>query len=158
MADYLSRQREHEGAFAGHPDVAEMRERYAKVLNGPRAAVIDGLILLSGLYLAISPWLVRFHTANANIAINNLILGLSVAVIGLGFAVAPERLYKLSWVPACVGIWMIISPWVYGGALTRTLVSNIVVGAVMVFLGLVASGMLMVSGRRRRKMARAQHA
>ncbi len=155
MADYLSRQREHEGAFAGHPDVAEMRERYAKVLNGPRAAVVDGLFVLSGLYMAISPWLVHFRFVNNNIAVNNLIIGLSLAVLGLGFTVAPERVYKLSWVPAVIGVWMIISPWVYGGALTRTMVSNVVIGAITLFLGLVASGLLMVSGRRRGRTARA---
>ncbi len=56
--------------ITGHPDVAEMRERYARVAGSSQTVAADGLILLTGLYTAISPWVVHFH-AQPDITVNN---------------------------------------------------------------------------------------
>jgi hypothetical protein len=39
-----------------HPDVAALRMRYDEAADTSTAQVTDGLGVLAGLYLAISPW------------------------------------------------------------------------------------------------------
>ncbi|WP_269859222.1 SPW repeat protein [Streptomyces sp. RPT161] len=150
----------HTTDITGHPDVAEMRERHAKLAAGRQAVAVDGLVLLTGLYMAISPWVVHFHATNPDLTVNNLILGITMAVIGLGLTLAAERMYRLSWTCAAIGIWMIISPWVVtvGHSATAGLIwNNVWVGAVAFVLGLVAAGMAMTTSRRTDKMAPSRH-
>ncbi|CAM5368487.1 hypothetical protein SANTM175S_00397 [Streptomyces antimycoticus] len=48
------------GDLRGHPDVSEMRERYARMMDARDVVFLDGPVLLAGLYFAISPWVVHF--------------------------------------------------------------------------------------------------
>src|SRR6266702_7870327 len=93
-----------------HPDYAEMQERYTRIASGGQAIAVDGMILMTGLYAAISPWVVHFGFSDRDLSINNLIIGIALAVIGIGLASAPERMHRLGWVAAPLGVWMIISP------------------------------------------------
>lgn len=46
-----------------HPDILDMRERHEmaeRVSTTPRAQAIETLALLTGLYLAASPWIAGF--------------------------------------------------------------------------------------------------
>ncbi|NUS10696.1 MAG: hypothetical protein HOY69_04700, partial [Streptomyces sp.] len=43
-----------------HPDLMALRGRYAEASAKPISGLIEGLCLLTGLYLAISPWVVNF--------------------------------------------------------------------------------------------------
>ncbi|MDF2260011.1 SPW repeat protein [Streptantibioticus ferralitis] len=138
----------HAGDLSQHPDVHEMRERYARVMAGRTEVAVDGLVLLAGLWCAVSAWTVHFSAARPDLAINNLIIGVTVAVIGLGLTMAPDRMAGLSWAAAAMGIWLIISPWVVTRAPdTGVIWSNVVVGAVICLLGLVAAGAV-VRGRK----------
>jgi SPW repeat-containing protein len=137
----------------GHPDVAEMQARYAKIAGGRQAIAVDGLILLTGLYAAISPWVVHFGFRDRDLSINNLIIGLALAVIGMGLAFAPERMHRLGWIAAPLGVWMIISPWVVPAShSSRSAIiwNNCWVGGVAVALGLAAAAMTMVASRQQR--------
>ncbi|MBV9846542.1 MAG: SPW repeat protein [Kutzneria sp.] len=87
-----------------YPDVSEMRERYARVLDGPSASVVDGLVLLAGLYTTISPWVVRFDAVHPCLTIDNLIIGIAVAVLGYGLAAVPARSYRMSWAMVVLGV------------------------------------------------------
>ncbi|GAA4517213.1 SPW repeat protein [Actinoallomurus oryzae] len=144
----------HSSGMAGHPDAAEMRERYARLVEGRRMEMLEGLVLMTGLYLAISPWVIHFHTGNMN-TVNNLIIGIALAVIGLGLALVPERTRGLAWLIVPLGVWMIISPWVVSaghGARAGIVANNVAVGFVTVALGLAAVAMM---ARHRRGRARA---
>lgn len=136
--------------IAQHPDVAEMGERYARILDGGQAVAVDGLVLLTGLYLAISPWVVGFATTAPRLAANDLILGLAVAVIGLGLAQRPLVMYRLSWAMVGIGLWTIISPWATRSAYDNTgaTVNNVITGAITTLLALCAVAMLMSATRR----------
>jgi hypothetical protein len=136
--------------MAGHPDLAEMRERYARIESTRGVAAIDGLVLLTGLYCAISPWVVHFNFSNPELRTNNLIMGLFLAVMGLGLTLASDRMYRLSGLVAVVGIWMIISPWVVTVGHTATagiIWNNVLIGAVCCLLGAAALGMVRQSAR-----------
>ena len=132
------------GDLSGHPDVMEMRDRYAKMLNGRDVVLFDGPVLLAGLYCAISPWVVHFAGFQPQLAFNNLILGIAVAVLGFGLAMGPTRMYGLSVALAVIGAWLIIAPWVVGSSpSTGAIVSNVIIGGITCLLGLLATGTLM---------------
>ncbi|WP_036320630.1 SPW repeat protein [Microbispora sp. ATCC PTA-5024] len=118
------------------PDVMELRQTYDRVGSAAPAQVMDGLTCLAGLYLAISPWVVGF-TGFRSLLVNNLIVGLAVAALALGYASAFGRTYGVSWVTPLLGIWTIIAPWVIRGqpATTATIWNNVVTGAVILVLG-----------------------
>jgi hypothetical protein len=134
-----------------HPDLAEMRARYDRAAEKPAAQVVSGLTFLSGLYLAISPWVVHFRGTYPNIAMNDLILGIGLATIGLGLMLFPGRALGLGWMLIPIGIWMIISPWVtsVGHSAPKGIIwSNLVAGIITCLLG-VATTAMAVMGRRR---------
>ncbi|MBI0297244.1 SPW repeat protein [Streptomyces sp. PRKS01-29] len=144
MAD-VSRAR---GDITGHPDVSEMRERYARMMDARDVVFLDGPVLLAGLYFAISPWVVHFSGTSPNLMVNNLILGVTIALLGLGLTTAPRRMYSLCWAMSAIGVWMIISPWVVArGADAGIIANNVVVGAITCLFGLIAAGMVMRKGR-----------
>ncbi|GAA3435126.1 SPW repeat protein [Kutzneria kofuensis] len=136
--------------FTNHPDMSEMRDRYARVLGGPPAVAVDGLILLAGLYTAISPWVVGFGAAYPRLAIDNLIIGLAVAVLACGLTAAPTRMFRLSWAMAAIGVWQIITPWVIGPDTVAVVWNNVVTGGVITVLSAAAAAMLMSTSTSRR--------
>ena len=126
-----------------HPDILEMRARYDRVAQTTTAQSVDGAVLLAGVYLAISPWVVGFRTAAPNLTTNNLICGIAVALLGLGYATVYGRTHGLSWVTPVIGVWTIISPWVILGTSPTIgmIISNVVAGAVITLLGLIMLGL-----------------
>ncbi|MEW9552783.1 SPW repeat protein [Nonomuraea sp. NPDC050783] len=124
------------------PGMAETRQRYDEAACRSGFQALDGLALLAGLYLAISPWVARF-AGLSRLTVSNLVTGLAVAALAVGFAAAYGRTHGLSWVTPVIGVWTIISPWVmYGGAAPSAAVwTNVVVGIWIVLMGLAAGGL-----------------
>ncbi|MFD8824450.1 SPW repeat protein [Streptomyces sp. NPDC059605] len=135
--------------MASHPDVSEMRDRYARMLGGRDVALVDAPVFLVGLYCAISPWVLHFTASQPTLATHNLIMGLAIAALGLGFTVMPERMYGLSWAICAMGAWMILSTWIVGSSPDLGIVlSNVIIGGLTVLLGLVCAGVSTKSGSR----------
>ncbi|MFF7769972.1 SPW repeat protein [Streptomyces massasporeus] len=129
------------GDITSHPDASEMRDRYARVLGGRDVALVDGPVFLLGLYCAASPWIVHYTTSQPALVTHNLIMGIAIGLLALGFTRAPERMYGLSWAMCALGVWMVISPWVVGESPDAGVVwNNIIIGALTVILGLVCAG------------------
>lgn len=121
-----------------HPDIAEMRERYARMLTGQRSVMTDGLVTLAGLYLAISPWVAHLRTLSTEITTNNLIIGLAVAALGLCLAVVPDRMAGMGWTLTIIGAWTIVAPWAVNTPSSRSheiIWSNSFVGGATLLLG-----------------------
>ncbi|MFV5994064.1 SPW repeat protein [Streptomyces sp. NPDC056231] len=134
--------------ITSHPDVSEMRERYARMLGGRDVALVDGPVFLVGLYCAISPWVLHFTASHPTLVQHNLIMGIAIAVLGLGFTVMPDRMYGLSWAICAMGIWMIISPWVVASSPDMgVILNNVIIGGLAVLLGLVCVAVAMKSNR-----------
>ncbi|WP_329530570.1 SPW repeat protein [Streptomyces sp. NBC_01450] len=124
------------GDITTHPDASEMRERYDRMLGGRDVALVDGPVFLLGLYCAVSPWILHYTTNQPALATHNLIMGIAIGLLALGFTRAPERMYGLSWAICAMGAWMIISPWVVGTSPdTGVVLNNIIIGALAVVLG-----------------------
>ncbi|MGI5359125.1 SPW repeat protein [Streptomyces sp. CA-252508] len=138
-----------------HPDLAEMRSRFERATSTPRGQAIETLGLLTGLYLAASPWIVGFSGLTA-LAICNLITGVAYALCMGGFGSAYERTHSMAWAACAIGAWTIVSPWVVAGNVdtTRSVVNNIIVGAVALLLGLAMAGSAMADRRAGRTRAR----
>ncbi|MYR62939.1 hypothetical protein GTY54_44300 [Streptomyces sp. SID625] len=138
--------------MGSHPEIAEMRERLERTASSGPAMAVEGLIVLAGLYAAISPWVVHFAIQPA-ITVNNLIVGITAGIIGLGLALAPERMFRLAWALVPLGVWLFISPWVVTlthGARAGVIWNNCWVGAVIAALGLAAMGLTIGVARRGR--------
>ncbi|WP_328395117.1 SPW repeat protein [Streptomyces sp. NBC_00390] len=133
-----------------HPDLAEMRTRFERVTTTPRAQAVETLALLTGLYLAASPWIAGFSDLT-NLAVCNLITGLAYALCMGGFGSAYERTHAMAWAACAIGVWTIISPWVVAGnvATTGTVVNNIIVGLVALLCGLAMATSARTGGGRR---------
>ncbi|MGA4798489.1 SPW repeat protein [Streptomyces lavendulocolor] len=138
-----------------HPDLAEMRSRFERATSTPRGQAIETLGLLTGLYLAASPWIVGFSGLTA-LAICNLITGVAYALCMGGFGSAYERTHSMAWAACAIGAWTIVAPWVVAGDVdtTRSVVSNIIVGAVALLLGLAMAGSAMADRRAGRTRVR----
>ena len=124
--------------IAGHPDLAEMRMRYERASETSIAQVADGLVVLGGLFVALSPWITGFSATTPSLALNNLVTGLVAAVLGLSFAAAYHRTHGIAWTCPVLGIWTIVAVFVMSGTAitTSTTLSNVIGGAVLVLAGL----------------------
>ncbi|MBW5482766.1 SPW repeat protein [Streptomyces bambusae] len=134
-----------------HPDVAEMRSRFERATATPRAQAIETLALLTGVYLAASPWIAGFAILTP-LAVCNLIMGVAYSLL-LGVGNAYERTHSMAWAACAIGAFTIISPWVVAGPfdVTRSVLNNVITGAVALLLALAmaANAGQGVSGRPR---------
>lgn len=134
-----------------HPDLAELSARYERATVTTPAQAAEALAIATGVYLAVSPWVVGFFGgATFPLAINNLITGIAYTLCVSGFGTAYERTHARSWAAALIGVWTIISPWALAGdvATTRTIVNNVITGAVALLLALAISAMAAVARMR----------
>ncbi|MFB7402352.1 SPW repeat protein [Streptomyces rubiginosohelvolus] len=127
--------------LSGHPDASEMRARYDRVMGGRDVALVDAPVFLVGLYCAVSPWVLHYTASQPALVTHNLVMGIAIAVLALGFTVMPERMYGLSWAMCAIGAWIIVSTWVVGNSPDAGIViNNIIVGGLTVLLGMVCAG------------------
>ncbi|MFG3116125.1 SPW repeat protein [Streptomyces sp. NPDC048197] len=126
----------HRGDLAGHPDASEMQARYERVLGGRDVVLVDGPVFLVGLYCAVSPFIVHYTLAQPALATHNLIVGIAIALLAVGFTVTPARMYGLSGAMCAIGVWMIIAPWLVGRSPDAGVIwNNVVIGALTFLLG-----------------------
>jgi hypothetical protein len=123
-----------------HPDLLALRARYERVAESMSAHVTFGLVLLTGLYVAASPWIVGFN-ATASLATSDLIVGIAAAFLAYGFATTLDRAHGMTWTLPVLGVWVIVSPWILPDVTPSagTTWSNVVAGALLTFLGLNAT-------------------
>jgi len=123
-----------------HPDLLALRARYERVAGSMSAHVTFGLVLLTGLYVAASPWIVGFN-ATASLATSDLIVGIAVAFLAYGFATTLDRAHGMTWTLPVLGVWVVVSTWILPGVtLSAGMIwSNVIAGALLTFLGLNAT-------------------
>lgn len=92
--------------------------------------VASGLNFLVGIYLLISAWIGGVNAGNVT---NGVIAGIVVAVLAATRFSGNTGPWA-SWIDALIGIWLIISPWVYGYAGSGWEWNSIVVGIVILVL------------------------
>ncbi|MFD9597354.1 SPW repeat protein [Kitasatospora sp. NPDC059973] len=130
----------HRPPIEEHPDLRELRARHDRAAATPRAQMIEALALITGLYLAASPWIAGFN-GFATLTVTNLIAGIAYALLLGGLGTSYERTHSMAWAAAALGIWTCVAPWVVAGdvAHTRSITSNLITGAVATLLALAAA-------------------
>lgn len=117
-----------------------LRARYERVAESMSAHFTFGLALLTGLYVAASPWIVGF-SATRSLATSDLIAGIAVAFLAYGFATTLDRAHGMTWTLPVLGAWVIVSTWILPDVTLTTGMtwSNVVAGALLTSLGLNAT-------------------
>lgn len=127
-------------------DMLAKRAGYERAAASVTAQATFGFTLLTALYVALSPWIVGFN-ATTTLAVNDLIVGITVAVLTFGFASALDRTHGMTWILPVFGVWLIISPWILRDVSPTAgmIWSNVLAGALITLFGLFAPDF----GRRR---------
>ncbi|MDX3771700.1 MULTISPECIES: SPW repeat protein [unclassified Streptomyces] len=130
----------HRAPIEEHPDLVELRARHERAAATPRAQMIEALALITGLYLAASPWIAGFN-GFTTLAVNNLIAGIAYMLLLGGLGTSYERTHSMAWAAAVIGIWTCVAPWVVAGdvAHTRSIISNLITGVIATLLALAAA-------------------
>jgi SPW repeat len=123
-----------------HPDLLALRAGYERMAESMSAHVTFGLALLTGLYVAASPWIVGFGAMGQFIWCD-LIAGSAIAILAFGFASALDRTHGVTWTLPVLGLWVAFSPWtLQGNTMTTGMVwSHVTAGAIVTFLGFIAT-------------------
>ena len=92
------------------------------------------LNIIAGLYLLLSPW---FYGMASNVAgtWNSVVFGVVVIILAIVHLSVIRQTWA-SWINALIGIWVIISPWVYTFSVNSAMTwSCVVCGIVILVLG-----------------------
>ncbi|WP_405582979.1 SPW repeat protein [Streptomyces sp. NBC_01190] len=133
-----------------HPDLVSLRDRHTAMSHKPVSNMLEGLCIITGLYLAISPWVIGFQNFSQSLRVTNLIMGIALAVLGFSFGSVLERAHGLGWVVAAIGVWTIIAPWVVSGhpVFYKIIWNNSFTGGVAVLVGLATMALGLMATRR----------
>jgi hypothetical protein len=120
-----------------HPDIVALRQKYERANETWAAHITTGLVLLSGLYLATSSWIIGFQSLTP-LAISNVATGAVLVALACGLTAGFERWHGVAWVIPVLGAWAFVAPWVIRGGMNTTpaVASNVSVGAVTFLCGL----------------------
>jgi hypothetical protein len=78
-------------------------------ISGLGAQVSAALGLLTGLWVAVSPWFITLQNGGTNATTVNLISGLAVAAVGAFALASPRGFSGLTFANAALGVWLIIA-------------------------------------------------
>jgi len=112
MATPLPRRPEADGASPQAVPAGSGTADYAvpASLSGIGAQAVGGLGLLTGVWVALSPWFITLQYGGGNATAADLISGLAVAAAGAFALASPRGFSGLQLGSLLLGIWLIISP------------------------------------------------
>ena len=103
--------------------------------RAPHVTAASDLNIIAGLCLIIAPFVLGYTRLTASMW-NATIVGIIVAAIATMRVFGARTAGWLSWVNAALGVWLIVSPWVFGNASnSRVLWNDIILGAIILVLG-----------------------
>ena len=88
----------------------------------------DWVNLVAGVWLFLTPWF--FGYSHTNYAWNAFVFGAVIAILSV-WALADRRIWE-EWVNIVIGIWVFISPWVFGMVKGAAMWNHWIVGLVLV--------------------------
>lgn len=132
------------GGTAAEPVTTVSVPERAAALTAAQLVAMTGM--LTGLWVAISPWFLTLQTSpGGNAAVSNLIIGLAVAGLCLLAITGTRSRGSLETAALLGGVWLIISPFILDAKFPITASmywSNIWSGAIVIVaaLGLIGLG------------------
>lgn len=107
--------------------------------RGMAAQAVSTLGILTGLWVAVSPFFIMLQHGGSNANIANLIAGLAVAALGAVAVTSRRGFGGLQFGSLVLGVWVLISSFILDAKFpiaTPMFWSNTFAGAVLVLLGL----------------------
>lgn len=88
--------------------------------DGSEATLFSGFNFLISICLIISPWFFDYTAAPVadNVTWNSVIVGVLIGSCAAWRCFSPFRMVALSAVNIVLGIWTVISPWIFGYSTT----------------------------------------
>jgi hypothetical protein len=100
-----------------------------------QVVVASGINLILGLWLIIAPFVLGF-SGYRHSEWNCIVVGVIVATLAAIRIWGGRAASWLSWINAALGLWLIVSPWIYNNSNVNAILWNdIIVGAIIVVLG-----------------------
>jgi 4-amino-4-deoxy-L-arabinose transferase-like glycosyltransferase len=96
----------------------------------------SGLDVLAGIWLLISPFVLRFsYYGLTQATTNNVILGIVIGVLAAIRFFGAYRESWLSWINAVLGLWVLLSPWILRFSHNSyATTNNVILGIVVIVL------------------------
>jgi hypothetical protein len=115
-----------------------LRASYDRVAESMTAQATFGLTLLTGMFVALLPRIFGFDDF-MRLPFNDLITGITVAVLAMCFGSALDRTHGMTWTLPVFGLWLIASPWIFVASPTAAMIwSHVICGALITVFGLNA--------------------
>jgi SPW repeat-containing protein len=97
----------------------------------------SGINLILGVWLIISPWVYGYALNESNSTSSSVVVGLLVLIFAALRYNTPHARTGLSWANIVLGVWTVLSPWIFSFMnSTAYVVNSIVVGCVIVALAI----------------------
>ncbi len=104
-----------------------------------RPGAVTTLLFITGLWLAISPWVLGFSWDQPAWS-NAVVIGVALVILAALRFAYPRRFEGIRWTVLILGAWMIASPYVANYAdISAATINAIIVGALTIFGALVAA-------------------
>lgn len=112
------------------------------IANQVRTA--GGLNFLAGLWIIFSPWAFGYFDSNGG-GWNSIIVGIVITVLAASRYLGTYQSSWMSWINVLLGLWLVISPWVYGysdnvGALWNSIIFGLIIFALAIWSALASRG------------------
>jgi hypothetical protein len=121
-----------------HPDILALRASYDRAAESMAAQATFGLTLLTGMFVALSPYFFGYE-AFTRLPANDLIVGITVAVMAMCFGSALDRTHGMTWTLPVFGVWLFFSPWIFVASPTAGMIwSHVICGLLITVCGLYA--------------------
>src|SRR3981081_701561 len=101
--------------------------------NWTNAKLCDVANLVLGAILFFSPWMFGFEAGRASE--NAMIAGIVIAVLAIA-ALAAFAVWE-EWLNLIVGLWTLVSPWVFGFQGTTAMTVHVVIGAAVAIIAAI---------------------
>lgn len=98
-----------------------------------RIQLASGLNAMLGAWLVISPWMLSFLPDQPATG-NSIVVGVTIAVLGIARAYGAYRATWLSWLNVLLGGWLVLAPWVLTYAHDAAAPNSAVVGITVLVL------------------------
>lgn len=99
--------------------------------RGRQARGLDVIVFLAGIWLIVSPFLFTYESGA--ILASQVIFGIVVSVLAIVRYFVHEAVWA-SWLSAVSGLWLIVAPFLIGGASAAAYWSSIIGGLVVLLI------------------------
>ena len=104
-------------------------------VGGDSSKATAGINILLGIWMFLSPWV--YSAAGYGSAWNSWIVGAIIALVAMFRLSNPVTGRGLAWINVILGVWLFMSPWIYGyTANMGRFVNSLCVGLVVVVMSI----------------------